>query len=118
MYNRVANRTTPPSPTSWEGQVGLVYLSESGLVYLFATGSERPAGDTKKGEQSALPWMKKNLDLLGHNLMDGLGALHSDQLLIESAVKIAEVVRIKAHPVKHGGMHVPHVQTIPHRSGT
>jgi len=64
----------------------------------------------------SLGWLESRP--LCHDLMDGLGALHSNQLLIESAVKIAEVVRIKAHPVKHGSMHVSYMQTIPYSGGT
>ena len=42
--------------------------------------------------------------------MNRLGAFHADQALIQPPVKVAQLVRVEAKLLEHGGMQAPNVE--------
>src|SRR3954469_22332309 len=50
-----------------------------------------------------------------NDLPDRIGALDSDQLLIQTAVEIGEFVRVQTHLVQRSGMEIFNVEPVAHR---
>ncbi len=117
-----AARTKTTTAISQERQVVLLLL----YSYLVSRGglqgppffSGNPTGGTdhhKKGRAICSPFRNSGFQgSLGHDAVDRLGSLHSDQLLVQSAIEIAQVVGIEPHPIENGGMHVPDVKGLTH----